>query len=103
MEQAVNNIAECKNEHQEISSKYRYNPEMTTHLGSIINPVILKLTKEEDSVGMGNLGPIYSPPHYCFFFFFTVIKLFFNILNELKKTGTSCSILGILNKDLSFI
>ncbi|KAG0938477.1 hypothetical protein G6F57_006685 [Rhizopus arrhizus] len=51
LEQAVNNIAECKNEHQEISSKYRYNPEMTTHLGSIINPVILKLTKEEDCVG----------------------------------------------------
>ncbi|KAI9485358.1 MAG: hypothetical protein EXX96DRAFT_624831 [Benjaminiella poitrasii] len=64
VEQAVNNIAEVNNKHQKISSKYRYNPEMTINLRSIINPVILKLTKEEDSVGMGNLGPIYSPPHY---------------------------------------
>ncbi|CAO3679486.1 unnamed protein product [Rhizopus stolonifer] len=61
--QAVNNIAEIKNEHQEFSSKYRYNPETNTHLTSIINHVILKLTKEEDATGMGNLGPIYSPPH----------------------------------------
>ncbi|ORE01842.1 hypothetical protein BCV72DRAFT_320099, partial [Rhizopus microsporus var. microsporus] len=46
LEQAVNNIVEVKNEYQEISPIYKYNPEMITHLRSIINPVILKLTKD---------------------------------------------------------
>ncbi|EPB83021.1 hypothetical protein HMPREF1544_10251 [Mucor circinelloides 1006PhL] len=63
-EQAVRNITGVKNEHQENSSKFRYNPEDYTQLSSIVNPVIIKLTKKEDSTGMGNLDPMYSPPHY---------------------------------------
>lgn len=45
-----------KNEHQANCSKFRYNTENYTQLSSIINPIIIKLTKEEDSAGMGNLG-----------------------------------------------
>jgi len=63
-EQAVRNITGVKNEHQENSSKFRSNPEDYTQLSSIVNPVIIKLTKKEDSTGMGNLDPMYSPPHY---------------------------------------
>ncbi|EIE88676.1 hypothetical protein RO3G_13387 [Rhizopus delemar RA 99-880] len=64
LEQAVNHLIDVKKEHQGNISKYRYNPEQFTQLSSIVNPVIMKLTKEEDGAGMGNLGPIYSPPHY---------------------------------------
>ncbi|KAI7905809.1 uncharacterized protein BX663DRAFT_500982 [Cokeromyces recurvatus] len=64
LEQAVKNIIDIKKEHQENSSKFRYNPESYTQLSSIVNPVIVKLTKEEDSTGMGDLGPMYSPPHH---------------------------------------
>ncbi|KAG1139547.1 hypothetical protein G6F37_005795 [Rhizopus arrhizus] len=64
LEQAVKNIIDVKNEHQANCSKFRYNTENYTQLSSIINPIIIKLTKEEDSAGMGNLGPLYSPPHY---------------------------------------
>ncbi|KAG1054981.1 hypothetical protein G6F43_003029 [Rhizopus delemar] len=64
LEQAVNHLIEVKNEHQGNISKYRYNPEQFTQLSKIVNPVIMKLTKEEDGAGMGYLGPIYSPPHY---------------------------------------
>ncbi|KAL0142727.1 hypothetical protein V8B55DRAFT_1328378 [Mucor lusitanicus] len=36
----------------------------STHtLSNIVNPSILRLIQDEDSAGMGNLGPFYSPPH----------------------------------------
>ncbi|RCH84471.1 hypothetical protein CU098_006160, partial [Rhizopus stolonifer] len=62
LEQAVKNITDVENEHQKNSSKFRHNPEDYTQLSSIVSPVIIKLTK--DSAGMGNLGPMYSPPHH---------------------------------------
>lgn len=44
-------------------AKYRYSSDIPVLLYDIINPIILKLTKEEDSIGMAELGPFYSPPH----------------------------------------
>lgn len=52
-----------KKEHQSNSSDCIYNPEKHTRLSDIVNPVIIKLTKEDDGVGFGKLGPIYSPQH----------------------------------------
>ncbi|KAG1468825.1 hypothetical protein G6F56_003613 [Rhizopus delemar] len=63
LENSVDNIHNLKKEHQANSSDCIYNPEKYTRLSDIVNPVIIKLTKEEDSVGLGNLGPMFSPQH----------------------------------------
>ncbi|ORE07688.1 hypothetical protein BCV72DRAFT_241093 [Rhizopus microsporus var. microsporus] len=52
-----------KEEHDNIKRNYRYSSKRPVLLSEIINPIILKLTQEEDSLGMSKLGPIYSPPH----------------------------------------
>lgn len=74
LEKAIKSIDKIRREHEEVTSKHRYNPELIPHLGDIINPVLLKLTKEDDAVGMGKLGPIYSPPHYYISFEYTKNK-----------------------------
>ncbi|KAG0822793.1 hypothetical protein G6F16_011166 [Rhizopus arrhizus] len=56
-------IVALKQEHISIKSKYRYNPLKPVLLSNTINPIILKLMKEDDCSGMANLGPMYSPPH----------------------------------------
>jgi hypothetical protein len=68
LEKAVEDIIEVKKDHQINSAKYRYNPQECTQLSAIVNPIILKLTKEDDSEGMGKLGPMYSPPLTIDFF-----------------------------------
>ncbi|KAI9359490.1 hypothetical protein BD770DRAFT_319741, partial [Pilaira anomala] len=61
LENSVENICKLKNEHQANISDCVYNPEKYTRLSDIVNPAIIKLTKEEDSAGLGNLGPMFSP------------------------------------------
>lgn len=63
MEKSVTDISALKNEHNKETVKYMYADESPTLLSDIINPIILKLTKEDDHRDMANLGPIYSPPH----------------------------------------
>lgn len=53
-----------KEEHGDIVKKNRYNLEKLPKLNDIVNPIILKLTKSDDSSGTGSLGPVYSPLHY---------------------------------------
>ncbi|KAI7900449.1 uncharacterized protein BX663DRAFT_517665 [Cokeromyces recurvatus] len=67
LEKAVEDIIEVKKDHQINSAKYRYNPQECIQLSAIINPIILKLTKEDDNEGMGKLGPMYSPPSLLIF------------------------------------
>ncbi|KAI8094450.1 hypothetical protein BDF21DRAFT_436294 [Thamnidium elegans] len=64
LEQSVVNMACLKEEHQNVLKKNRHNLEKLPKLNNIVNPIILKLTKNEDSNGMSSLGPIYFPPHY---------------------------------------
>ncbi|PHZ12770.1 uncharacterized protein RHIMIDRAFT_136848 [Rhizopus microsporus ATCC 52813] len=63
IEESVRNIVVLKEEHDNIKRNYRYSSKRPVLLSEIINPIILKLTQEEDSLGMSKLGPIYSPPH----------------------------------------
>lgn len=42
---------EVREEHATTKSKYRYSLERSILLNNIINPVTLKLTKEDDSLG----------------------------------------------------
>ncbi|KAG1133324.1 hypothetical protein G6F37_013304 [Rhizopus arrhizus] len=63
VEEAVDNIVALREEHNIEKSKYRYSSDTPVLLCDIVNPIILKLTKEEDSTGMAELGPFYSPPH----------------------------------------
>jgi hypothetical protein len=63
LEKAVQNIVTVQKEHLENKAKYRYSVESPALLSNVVNPVILKLTKEHDSSGMAELGPIYSPSH----------------------------------------
>ncbi|KAG1121809.1 hypothetical protein G6F42_012070 [Rhizopus arrhizus] len=49
LEKAVEDIIEVKKDHQINSAKYRYNPQECTQLSAIVNLIILKLTKEDDS------------------------------------------------------
>lgn len=44
-------------------AKHRYSSVKPNSLSNIINPIILKLTKEEDYSEMSTLGPCYSPSH----------------------------------------
>ncbi|KAG1449113.1 hypothetical protein G6F46_001409 [Rhizopus delemar] len=63
VQEAVDNIVALREEHNIKMAKYRYSSDIPVLLYDIINPIILKLTKEEDSIGMAELGPFYSPPH----------------------------------------
>jgi hypothetical protein len=63
LEETIENIAVLINEHQAISAEYRYSTHTSPQLNDIVDPIILKLTKEDDSNGMNSLGPIYPPPH----------------------------------------
>ncbi len=58
LEKAVSNISILKKEYQSNSNEYIYHPEKCTRLSDIVNPAIIKLTKEEDGTSWGNLGPI---------------------------------------------
>lgn len=53
-------IGQLKEEHAEALRTYRYSICPVPTLKELINPIILKLTQEEDSVGMANLGPFYN-------------------------------------------
>ncbi|KAG0747158.1 hypothetical protein G6F57_007947 [Rhizopus arrhizus] len=48
LEKAVSNISILKKEYQSNSNEYIYHPEKCTRLSDIVNPAIIKLTKEED-------------------------------------------------------
>ena len=69
----MEDIIEVKKYHQINSAKYRYNPQECTQLSAIVNPIILKLTKEDDSEGMGKFGPMYSGPPLSIDFFPCII------------------------------
>ncbi|KAG2212728.1 hypothetical protein INT47_000705, partial [Mucor saturninus] len=60
LEEVVVNINMLKKGHKKATTKYRYRSEGLTKLNAMVNLVIMKLTKEEDSAGMNNLGPVYS-------------------------------------------
>ncbi|RCH82648.1 hypothetical protein CU097_005701 [Rhizopus azygosporus] len=53
-------IEDLKEEHVKALQKYRYSSCPVPTLKELINPIILKLTQEKDSVGMVHLGPFYS-------------------------------------------
>ncbi|GAA5816115.1 hypothetical protein MFLAVUS_009638 [Mucor flavus] len=63
LNESMINIIALKEEHKTIKSEYRYSSTKPDLLSSTINPIILKLTKEEDYSEMSSLGPCYSPPH----------------------------------------
>ncbi|KAG1152495.1 hypothetical protein G6F36_014620 [Rhizopus arrhizus] len=63
VQEAVDNIVALREEHNIKMAKYRYSSDTPVLLYDIINPIILKPTKETDSTGMAELGPFYSPLH----------------------------------------
>ncbi|KAG1445994.1 hypothetical protein G6F46_010677 [Rhizopus delemar] len=63
VEEAVDNIVALREEHNIKKTKYRYSSDTPVLLYDIVNPIILKPTKETDSTGMAELGPFYSPLH----------------------------------------
>jgi hypothetical protein len=62
MEKSVESIVALKKQHDDTKAKYRHSAESPSLLSDFINPIILKLTKE-DSSGIAGLGPVYSPTH----------------------------------------
>ncbi|KAG1141016.1 hypothetical protein G6F37_005338 [Rhizopus arrhizus] len=63
IEKSVESIVTLKQDHSQNKAKCRYSSAAPALLSDIVNPIILKLTKEEDSSGIIKLGPLYSPPH----------------------------------------
>ncbi|KAI9276275.1 hypothetical protein BY458DRAFT_488889 [Sporodiniella umbellata] len=61
LENSVDIIYNFRKEHQVNSLNCIYNPKKYIRLGDVVNPVIIKLTKDKDSAGLGNLGPMLSP------------------------------------------
>ncbi|ORE05710.1 hypothetical protein BCV72DRAFT_330217, partial [Rhizopus microsporus var. microsporus] len=62
LNESMKNIMALKEEHNTEKTKYRYSSVKPNRLSNIINPIILKLTKEEDYSKMSTLGPCYSTP-----------------------------------------
>ncbi|KAG1443354.1 hypothetical protein G6F56_010698 [Rhizopus delemar] len=63
LNESMKNIMALKKEHNSEKTKYRYSSVKPNSLSNVINPIILKLTKEEDYSEMSTLGPCYSPSH----------------------------------------
>ncbi|KAL9537500.1 hypothetical protein MBANPS3_011728 [Mucor bainieri] len=63
IEESINNIIELKQQHGTNSIEQAFSEDKQESLSDIVNPIILKLTKEEDHHGMSNLGPNYSTVH----------------------------------------
>jgi hypothetical protein len=47
----------CTEEHLSMLNANKFELEKCPKLNNVINPIMLKLTKQEDSHGMGSLGP----------------------------------------------
>ncbi|ORE06087.1 hypothetical protein BCV72DRAFT_208090, partial [Rhizopus microsporus var. microsporus] len=60
LDQSVEDILSVREEHLENAANCRYAKEKPASLRESIDPIIMKLTYEEDSSGMCDLGPIYS-------------------------------------------
>ncbi|KAL7312760.1 hypothetical protein PS15m_008488 [Mucor circinelloides] len=52
-----------KQQHDANSIEHAFSLDEQQSLSDIVNPIILKLIKEDDHHGMATLGPIYSPSH----------------------------------------
>ncbi|KAL9542953.1 hypothetical protein MBANPS3_008347 [Mucor bainieri] len=63
VEESVGNIMELKQQHDANSIEHQFSVDEQQSLSDIVNPIILKLTKEDDHHGMAGLGPVYSPSH----------------------------------------
>ncbi|KAL9537076.1 hypothetical protein MBANPS3_012106 [Mucor bainieri] len=62
LENSVDSLVALREDHLRHQVESRYSAPSST-LSNIVNPSILRLIQEEDSAGMSNLGPFYSPPH----------------------------------------
>ncbi|CEG81509.1 hypothetical protein RMATCC62417_15705 [Rhizopus microsporus] len=63
LSESIRSIMSLKEEHSIEKAKRRYSSVKPNSLSNIINPIILKLTKEEDYSEMSTLGFCYSPSH----------------------------------------
>ncbi|KAL9553165.1 hypothetical protein MBANPS3_003415 [Mucor bainieri] len=63
LEQTIDDIGTLKREHEEEKTKNIFQEDERATLSDMINPIILKLTKETDDHGMSGLGSNYSPYH----------------------------------------
>ncbi|KAL7325886.1 hypothetical protein PS15p_208310 [Mucor circinelloides] len=63
VEDSISNIMALKQQHDANSIEHAFSLDEQQSLSDIVNPIILKLTKEDDHHGMATLGPIYSPSH----------------------------------------
>ncbi|CAO3593633.1 unnamed protein product [Absidia cylindrospora] len=57
----IRNIDELAQSHANNKAKYRYSVGAPVLLTDVITPTIIKLTQHDDSKGMADLGPFYSP------------------------------------------
>ncbi|CAO3588686.1 unnamed protein product [Absidia cylindrospora] len=57
----IDSIDDLAKSHAAIKAKHRYSSNAPVLLTSIITPSIIKLTQHEDSKGLADLGPFYSP------------------------------------------
>ncbi|KAI8334044.1 hypothetical protein BD560DRAFT_451256 [Blakeslea trispora] len=63
LQKSIENILVLKQKHCEAKASCRYSVKQVVNLSDLVSPIILKLTKEKDSTGMADLGPMYSPLH----------------------------------------
>ncbi|KAI9478737.1 MAG: hypothetical protein EXX96DRAFT_482828 [Benjaminiella poitrasii] len=64
LNEAVKNVESLREEHLCALRKNKFQLSKLTNLNSFVNPVIMKLTQQQDILGIGSLGPMYSPPHH---------------------------------------
>ncbi|KAI8069787.1 uncharacterized protein B0P05DRAFT_474670, partial [Gilbertella persicaria] len=55
----IENIVVLKDQHAKTKAGHRYLDRPGANLSDLVNPIILKLIKEEDNLGMAHLEPIY--------------------------------------------
>ncbi|CEP16965.1 hypothetical protein [Parasitella parasitica] len=63
LEKSISDIISLKQEHEKVNIEQAFSETQSPLLSEIINPIILKLTKEDDHHDMSKLGPNYSPLH----------------------------------------
>ncbi|KAG1140485.1 hypothetical protein G6F38_009080 [Rhizopus arrhizus] len=78
IEKSVESIVALKQDHSQNRAKCRRSSAAPALLSDNVNPIILKLTKEEDGSGMANLGLFIPFPTLIFFslLFFVAVSFF---------------------------
>jgi hypothetical protein len=59
LDETISIVQKLKEEHAKALPKYRYAVCTVTTLKEAVNPIILKLSQEEDNTGMADIEPFY--------------------------------------------